>query len=124
MRQGVEWAEAGLESAGLAAGSRSCCSGTRAPVAARAFPLGGDRCRRPSPRPNSTGRRGPRRPAPLGASVPRARLGCQGGRPTPPVSLGSARGGRRFWRRFDSPKCTGGSVGATLRRSLHLSFPG
>lgn len=107
MRQGVERAEAGLESAGLAAGGRSCCSGTRAPVAARAFPLGGDRRRRPSPRPNNTGRRGPPRPAPLGASVPRARLGCQGGRPTAPASPGSARGGRRFWRRFRLSKVQG-----------------
>lgn len=123
MREEGEQAEAGLESAGLAAGSRSCCSGARAPVAARAFPLRKDLRPRPSPMPKDTGMRWPQQLAPLGASVLRARLGCPGGRPTPPASPGSARGGRQFRRSFDSPKASGESVGASLRKSLHLCFP-
>lgn len=93
MCEGRQQAEAGLASAGLAAGSLSNCSGVRVPAAVRVFPLGRDPRRHPSARPKDTGLRGPPLPAPLGASAPcsvaHARLDCPGGHPTPPASPGS-----------------------------------
>lgn len=58
MREGGLRAEARQASAGPPAGSRSSCGGARALAAARAFPLCGDRRRRPPQRPKGTGLRG------------------------------------------------------------------
>lgn len=89
MREGGEWAEVGLASAGPAAGSQSSCGG------ARAFPLRGDLRRHPLSRLMGTWLRGPPQPASLGESARlragRSRLGCSGGRPVPPAPPGSAQ---------------------------------
>lgn len=63
MREGEEQAETGP-----AARGPSSCGGARAQAAARAFPLRGDRRRRPPSRPKGTGLLRPPQPAPLGAS--------------------------------------------------------